>query len=288
VSQPDHADHHFPPEPDPLLAFFAEPDQTPAPAPVKSAEPVEPRGDAAAAPAPSVTAEPDPELRRRLERAERQLEKSQIEISTLKSDLATLVSVVDDIKKRQSRRDSGTLVPAVAAAAVPLKSPARISGAVAAIALVVFGLMAWGAYSATSIDVPEPAPVETESVQPPVAPSPAPSVVATPPEPQIQKAAAVTEVQPPAVVPARAAEPARPRPAPVSYVGALTVDAEPAGEVFLNRKSVGRTPVRLDNLRAGSHLVWIERQGYRRFTRVVAVTADNVARVSAELEPLTR
>ena len=37
----------------------------------------------------------------------------------------------------------------------------------------------------------------------------------------------------------------------------------------------------LENLRAGSHLIWIERDGYRRWTRVVQVPADRVTRVSA-------
>ena len=69
------------------------------------------------------------------------------------------------------------------------------------------------------------------------------------------------------------------------YVGTLSVDAVPGGgEVFINRKSVGKTPVRVTGLRAGSHLVWIEREGYRLWTRVVSVPADNVTRVSVALE----
>ena len=70
------------------------------------------------------------------------------------------------------------------------------------------------------------------------------------------------------------------------YVGALSIDAAPGGEVFLNRQSAGHTPLRLENLRAGSHLIWIERDGYRRWTRVVQVPANRVSRLSAELEPL--
>ena len=71
----------------------------------------------------------------------------------------------------------------------------------------------------------------------------------------------------------------------MSYVGTLSIDADPAGEVFVNRQDAGRTPLRLDKLRAGSHLVWIERDGYQRWTRVVQVQADRVTRLSAELEP---
>ena len=46
---------------------------------------------------PGRAAEP---LRQRLEQAERSLDRARIEIAALKSDLATLVSAVDDIKKR--------------------------------------------------------------------------------------------------------------------------------------------------------------------------------------------
>ena len=71
-------------------------------------------------------------------------------------------------------------------------------------------------------------------------------------------------------------------------MGTLTIDATPAGEVFINRQAAGRTPLRAENLRAGSHLIWIEREGYRRWTRVVAVPADRVTRVQADLDPLDR
>jgi len=70
------------------------------------------------------------------------------------------------------------------------------------------------------------------------------------------------------------------------YVGTLSIDAEPGGEVFVNRQSAGHTPLRLTSLRAGSHLIWVERDGYRRFTRVVQVPADRVTRLFADLEPI--
>ena len=72
----------------------------------------------------------------------------------------------------------------------------------------------------------------------------------------------------------------------MKYVGALSIDSQPGGEVFLNRESAGRTPLRLNNLRAGSHLIWVERDGYRRWTRVVQVPADRVTRLFADLEPI--
>jgi hypothetical protein len=97
--------------------------------------------------------------------------------------------------------------------------------------------------------------------------------------------------QPPKVA-ATAARSERGQPAEVvraaKYVGTLAIDAEPGGDVFIDREPAGRTPVRLSNLRAGSHLVWISRDGYRRWTRVVQVPADRVTTLSAELEPLAR
>lgn len=281
MSQPTDANHNTPPEPDPLLAFFAEPDPAPPPTP---AEPVANAEVPRAPDSAAARAEADDALRLRVDRAERQLEKSVIEIAALKTEIATLVTVVDDIKKRQSRP------PAPPAPPLPSPRAARVSRAAtaaAAIAIVLFSLVLWGAYYVAAPDsAPEAAPVETavlrEAPPEPVA-APAPE----PPAPIPTAAPADTGIRNVATVPPRVEErriSRRQNP----YVGSLTVDASPDGEVLVNRKRVGRTPVRVDNLRAGSHLIWIERQGYRRFTRVVAVTADNVARVSAELEPLTR
>jgi len=74
---------------------------------------------------------------------------------------------------------------------------------------------------------------------------------------------------------------------PTIYKGTLTVAADhPGAMVFVNRHSVGTAPVRVRNLKAGAHLVWIESDGYRRWTRVVTVPAERVTRVSADLEPI--
>jgi hypothetical protein len=79
---------------------------------------------------------------------------------------------------------------------------------------------------------------------------------------------------------------AGPEPVAREYFGTLSVDAVPdGGEVFINRKSVGKTPALVTGLRAGSHLVWIERPGYRLWSRAVLVPADKVSRVSVALEP---
>ena len=73
---------------------------------------------------------------------------------------------------------------------------------------------------------------------------------------------------------------------PTIYRGTLTVKADrPGARVFVNRKNVGTAPVRVGNLRAGAHLVWVESDGYRRWTRVITVPAETITRVAADLEP---
>ena len=75
---------------------------------------------------------------------------------------------------------------------------------------------------------------------------------------------------------------------PTIYTGTLSVRTDaPGATVFVNRRNVGTTPVRVPNLRAGAHLVWVEREGFRRWTRVVTVPAERVTRVTASLEPET-
>jgi hypothetical protein len=69
------------------------------------------------------------------------------------------------------------------------------------------------------------------------------------------------------------------------YVGALTVNSEPTGSVvFVDRERVGETPLQLTRLRAGSHVVRIERAGYERWTTAVHVAADQQTRVTAKLQ----
>jgi hypothetical protein len=69
------------------------------------------------------------------------------------------------------------------------------------------------------------------------------------------------------------------------YIGALMVDSEPMGSVvFVDRQQIGETPLQLTRLRAGSHVVRIERDGYDRWTQAVLVVADKETRVSAKLQ----
>jgi PEGA domain len=89
---------------------------------------------------------------------------------------------------------------------------------------------------------------------------------------------------------ARATRDARPpKPqgqAPTSqFVGSLAVESSPPGAaVFINRQRVGVTPLEVQGLQSGSRVIWIERDGYRRWTAAVDVPADRLTRVSAKLQ----
>lgn len=89
-------------------------------------------------------------------------------------------------------------------------------------------------------------PIESESSVAPLVPAP----TAVPPTPAVELQT-VANVVPPPVREAVGRESAR----PVTYLGTLSIDSAPAGEVFINPQSVGKTPVRAENLRAGSHLI---------------------------------
>lgn len=264
-SHPGGSDHHG--DLDPLLAFNAELTAAESPANLVNPTP----------PAAGPSAEDVAPLRLRLDHAERSLDRARIEISALKSDLATLVTAVDDIKKRLSRR------PEVAAALPPVPAPRRggvLEVVGIALLCLTIGAAMWSLAPGDIIEVPRPQPIESKSLLAPLVPDPATVVPAA----AVELATVAN-----AVAPAPVQEQVeRMRPGQDAYVGTLSIDAAPAGEVFINRRPAGRTPLRAENLRAGSHLIWIERDGYRRWTRVVAVAADRVSRVSAALDPLPR
>lgn len=280
MSQPTGAATDDPGGFDPLLAFNAE--LAAAESPEKPPDP----GLVTATPQP----EEDSPLQLRLEQAEHSLDNALTEVATLKANVATLVTTVDDIKKQLSRP-----VAVPIPQPVPVLARARVPKAVAIAAiLLTLGAASWGIASVGLVDVPEPPPIESDSSTAPAAPTPTAAIptpaIPTPavPTPAIPTPAVtlrtVTNPVPPVV---RAPAPRPPAP-PAMYVGTLSLDATPGGEVFINRKSAGRTPLRIENLRAGSHLIWIEQEGYRRWTRVVAVAADRVTRVSADLDPVNR
>lgn len=216
-------------------------------------------------------------LQTRLDRLEQALATVSSDMSGMRTELATLVGAIDDIKTRQDRVEAMPRRNPVAVAARP-RSAAAILGLLAGVAIGIFGWTLWPRDSMDGIGVAA-APV----VATPVAAEPLAAPVEPPPQPAI-KLAAVAASSPVESVPAPPAAPARA--ADSAYVGTLSIDAAPNGEVFIDRRPAGRTPLRVPNLKAGSHLVWIERDGYRRFTRVVQVPADRVSRVWADLELL--
>jgi protein kinase-like protein/PEGA domain-containing protein len=83
-----------------------------------------------------------------------------------------------------------------------------------------------------------------------------------------------------------AARGAQPAPTPASrYTGALAVDSRPAGaKVFVDGKMVGTTPMAIPSVAAGSHVVRLEHDGYRRWSSSVRVVASEQNRVTASLE----
>ena len=291
----------FAEDPDPLLEFSTE---LAAPARVTSLD--EPAAQPVAVPVvpppsspPSVSADA---LVPRIERLEQALDDSRAQVVTLTSELATLVRAIGDIRKKSTR-------PPPVTAATPVlqryvRPPWAASAIVAAAVGVGAAIVGW-TYLASDGDTSiaasavaastAAASTAAASTAAAGASGAAPRVVTD--LPSKQTAPAATEPSEPAkpapetlkapapAAPARQA-PARQAPRAAKYVGTLSIDADPGGEVLLNRQRVGHTPLRLANLRAGSHLIWIEREGYRRWTRVANVRADNVTRVSADLEPI--
>jgi hypothetical protein len=189
----------------------------------------------------------------RVERLETSVERLTSEVTSLKLELATLVSAL--------RERSFQLTP-VQAAAPPKKRepPSRPSITPAAIVvLLATGLLSWQLVTT---------PVSLTSVPRVDAPSPYPS--------------ALPMIEVPATEP-----PLTPLVKPTIYRGTLAINADhPGATVFVNRRNVGTAPVRVRNLKAGAHLVWVESDGYRRWTRVVTVPFERVTRVLVDLEPL--
>ncbi len=298
-------------EPDPLLAFSAEEAEDWA------GPPAEPAVQPIASSAVPAFVSPPPLAQfstERVERIEQALEQSKSDIVLLTSQVTTLVGSIADMHKQLSRARAPAIVlraPTSSAylrtstaslrrsaaslrrlAAALCKSAAALRpsaealfGSAAGLRISAVGLRNLAAFAALVVgltialatwrylagDAATAEPVAQAADVTASAKLAAAQLVLTP---------AVTEAEP---------ELASALPAPaaakrVTYVGTLSIDADPDGEVFIDRKPAGRTPLRVPNLRAGSHLIWIERDGYRRWTRVVNVPADRVSRVSADLE----
>ena len=64
------------------------------------------------------------------------------------------------------------------------------------------------------------------------------------------------------------------------------MESLPSGAaVFIDQRDVGRTPVQVRRLRAGSHVIRIEHEGYERWTNTALVPADQQTLVRATLQP---
>lgn len=176
------------------------------------------------------------------------------EVAALTREVASLTRTIHDIQSQQLGRRLRSNAAVASDASRPSNAPAIVIVAIAAV------LLSWQVMMS-------PLAVEREPERPPtlrgrVLP--------------LSLAAAAMPVEERRAVKRR----------PIVYRGSLSVAADqPAAEVFINRKLVGVAPVRVNNLRAGSHLVWIESAGHRRWTRVVTVPYERVTRVKADLEP---
>lgn len=69
------------------------------------------------------------------------------------------------------------------------------------------------------------------------------------------------------------------------FRGHLIIDSEPRGaSVMINQRPVGVTPLELSRYPASSYAVWIQQDGYERWTAGILVPADKVTRVHAQLQ----
>ncbi|HYE87410.1 MAG TPA: PEGA domain-containing protein [Vicinamibacterales bacterium] len=212
-------------------------------------------------PAPNAADEAIAALKTRIEQLERTSEKTAKHIAALTSDVATLVSAHKDMRSRLNH------------SAIKPPEPPRARRALTAAAIgVALGIGSsvwfWSLPPADSSSSAAAQSVEGVAVadQPSTPSSPVPAVAPPPVRDDSSSARSTAR-------------------API-YQGTLSIDASPPAQVFINRRPAGRTPLRLSDLKAGSHLVWLQRDGYRRFTRVVTVPADRVTRVSATLDPI--
>lgn len=69
------------------------------------------------------------------------------------------------------------------------------------------------------------------------------------------------------------------------FFGSLYIDSRPRGaRVLVDGRVFGTTPLVISELRAGSHVVRLEQQGYNAWSSSVQVVAGERGRVTASLE----
>ena len=105
----------------------------------------------------------------------------------------------------------------------------------------------------------------------------APVAVATPAAPRAREVTprvAVAKVEP------RQESRAKSSAKAPAFTGTLIVDSVPQGAaVTMNQKALGITPLRLPAHPAGSYAIWVEHEGFERWTSGVRVTAETTTRV---------
>jgi hypothetical protein len=100
---------------------------------------------------------------------------------------------------------------------------------------------------------------------------------------------AARRLQPSQLMAARATAPAQAPAAPAkdAFVGAITIDSSPVGaQVFLDGRPLGQTPVTASDMRAGSHVLRLDLDGYERWSAAVQVVTYKTVNVTAQLQPV--
>jgi hypothetical protein len=192
-----------------------------------------------------------------------ELERLTSEVASLKLELATLTGAIRELQYQQAGQRM-TLPAKSVVHARPSMTPAAI------VVLLAAGLLSWQVIATPGADRMK---AQANRAAP------------TAPRANDRRARITLPTEIETATPTE--PPMTPLVKPTIYRGTMTVKADrPGARVFVNRKDVGPAPVRVGNLRAGAHLVWVESEGYRRWTRVVTVPAETVTRVAADLEPV--
>jgi len=209
---------------------------------------------------------------------EAEMEEEQIE--EVQEAQAAEARPLDEFEEEVAGMGIGTAPGApLAAAAAGRSRPAILPFAIVAMVALLAGFLAgYGLGSRergpSAGDAPRTAaPALAASV--PTAPAPAPPAPA-------QQAWSESRVEPPPV-------PVEPPPAPATGLGTLVADSRPAGaRVVLDGKAVGKTPLKLANVKAGAHTVRLELDGYRVWATEITVAGGRDTRVAGSFERIRK
>ncbi|HEY3220150.1 MAG TPA: protein kinase [Gemmatimonadales bacterium] len=157
----------------------------------------------------------------------------------------------------------------IAAAKKKRSSVGMVVGALVVVAVGVGGYLALGKkHEPSQPPAPPPVAASVETVR-----------VATPPPPTAPRRGGDTRRQAP--------PPANPPPAPPAAAaqGFITVNSIPPGEVFIDGRDVGPTPVVEFSVSPGRHAIRVERPGYKTRSETVDVQASGTVRKNWVLDP---